>query len=101
MSSDPFAAPRAKNGRAPDVFAPDAWRPMREYAENEPVDFAIVGTGAGGGTLACRLAEKGFSVVAFDAGPFFRPSMSLPPTRPSSQNSTGTMSASSKATTGW
>ena len=73
MSSDPFAAPRAKNGRAPDVFAPGAWRPMREYAENEPVDFAIVGTGAGGGTLACRLAEKGFSVVAFDAGPFFRP----------------------------
>ena len=46
---------------------------MREYREDEPVDFAIVGTGAGGGTLACRLAEKGFSVVAFDAGPFFRP----------------------------
>ncbi len=37
------------------------------------MDFAIVGTGAGGGTLAARLAEKGFSVVAFDAGPFFRP----------------------------
>lgn len=46
---------------------------MREYADDDPVDFAIVGTGAGGGTLACRLAEKGFSVVAFDAGPFFRP----------------------------
>jgi choline dehydrogenase-like flavoprotein len=37
------------------------------------VDFAIVGTGAGGGTLACKLAEAGFSVVAFDAGPFWRP----------------------------
>ena len=37
------------------------------------MDFAVVGTGAGGGTLAARLAEKGFSVVAFDAGPFFRP----------------------------
>jgi choline dehydrogenase-like flavoprotein len=46
---------------------------MREYRENEPVDFAIVGTGAGGGTLACRLAEHGFSVVAFDAGPWWRP----------------------------
>lgn len=46
---------------------------MREYPENEPVDFAIVGTGAGGGTLACKLAEAGFSVVAFDAGPFWRP----------------------------
>ena len=33
----------------------------------------IVGTGAGGGTLACRLAELGFSVIALDAGPFFRP----------------------------
>jgi choline dehydrogenase-like flavoprotein len=32
-----------------------------------------VGTGAGGGTLACRLAEAGFSVVAFDAGPYWRP----------------------------
>ena len=46
---------------------------MREYPEGEEVDFAIVGTGAGGGTLACRLAEAGFSVVAFDAGPYWRP----------------------------
>ena len=46
---------------------------MRERALDEAVDFAIVGTGAGGGTLACRLAELGFSVVALDAGPFFRP----------------------------
>ena len=46
---------------------------MRQYPENESVDFVIVGTGAGGGTLACRLAEHGFSVVALDAGPYFRP----------------------------
>jgi choline dehydrogenase-like flavoprotein len=46
---------------------------MRQYANSEEVDFAIVGTGAGGGTLACRLAEHGFSVVAFDAGPYWRP----------------------------
>lgn len=46
---------------------------MREYADHEPVDFLIVGTGAGGGTLACRLAEHGFSVVALDAGPYWRP----------------------------
>ncbi len=73
MSVGAEAGPRAKDGRAPDVFHVGGWVPMREYAEDEPVDFAIVGTGAGGGTLACRLAEKGFSVVAFDAGPFFRP----------------------------
>jgi choline dehydrogenase-like flavoprotein len=46
---------------------------MREYGDDEAVDFAIVGTGAGGGTLACKLAEYGFSVVAFDAGPYWRP----------------------------
>jgi choline dehydrogenase-like flavoprotein len=66
-------APRARDGRAPDVFRVGGWTPMREHREDEAVDFAIVGSGAGGGTLACRLAEKGFSVVAFDAGPFFRP----------------------------
>ena len=65
--------PRATGGRAPDVFAEGGWVPMRTHAETEAVDFVIVGTGAGGGTLAARLAEKGFSVVAFDAGPFFRP----------------------------
>jgi choline dehydrogenase-like flavoprotein len=66
-------APRAKSGRAPDVFKPGGWVPMREYRQNEAVDFAIIGTGAGGGTLAARLAELGFSVIAFDAGPYFRP----------------------------
>jgi choline dehydrogenase-like flavoprotein len=65
--------PRAVDGRAPDVLRTGGWVPMREYSLDEPVDFAIVGTGAGGGTLACRLAEHGFSVVAFDAGPYWRP----------------------------
>ena len=46
---------------------------MRQNRDEDEVDFAIVGTGAGGGTLACRLAEHGFSVVAFDAGPYWRP----------------------------
>jgi choline dehydrogenase-like flavoprotein len=73
MSDNPFASPRARAGRAPDVFEPGAWVPMREYRDDEEVDFVIVGTGAGGGTLACKLAESGFSVVAADAGPYFRP----------------------------
>jgi choline dehydrogenase-like flavoprotein len=46
---------------------------MREHRDHDEVDFAIVGTGAGGGTLACKLAEAGFSVVALDAGPYWRP----------------------------
>ena len=73
MGDDPEKTPRACNGRAPDVFVPGGWVPMREYREDEDVDFAIVGTGAGGGTLACRLAEHGFTVVALDAGPYWRP----------------------------
>jgi choline dehydrogenase-like flavoprotein len=70
MSAD---APRAIAGRAPDVFTPGGWIGMREYPLDEAVDFVVVGTGAGGGTLAGKLAEHGFSVVALDAGPYFRP----------------------------
>ncbi|MGI9168723.1 MAG: GMC family oxidoreductase [Caulobacteraceae bacterium] len=73
MSADPFAAPRAVAGRAPDVFRKDAWVPMRQWSDDETVDFAVVGTGAGGAPLVARLAESGFSVVGFDAGPYFRP----------------------------
>lgn len=69
---EPQDTPRAANGRAPDVFEPGGWVPMRDYAEDE-VDFVIVGTGAGGGTLACKLAEAGFSVIAMDAGAYWRP----------------------------
>ncbi len=74
MSDDPLLdAARARTAARRTCSAPGGWVPMREYREDEAVDFAIVGTGAGGGTLACRLAEAGFSVVAFDAGPYWRP----------------------------
>jgi choline dehydrogenase-like flavoprotein len=48
-------------------------RDMRRYDERDEVDIAIVGCGAGGGVLAQRLARAGWSVVAFDAGPFWDP----------------------------
>jgi choline dehydrogenase-like flavoprotein len=70
---DPMHAPRARNGRAPNVMRMGEWVPMRQHADEDEVDFVIVGTGAGGGTLAARLAEHGFSVVAMDAGPYWRP----------------------------
>jgi len=73
VSVDAQDAPRGKHGRAPDVLRVGGWMPMREYRQDEAVDFAIVGTGAGGATLACRLSEKGFKVVAFDAGAWWRP----------------------------
>ena len=46
--------------------------PMRDRS-GEEVDFCIVGSGAGGGTLGAKLAEAGFSVVILDAGPHWDP----------------------------
>ena len=65
--------PRGAHGRAPDPLRVGGWMPMREYRDDDQVDFVIVGTGAGGGTLACKLAEAGFSVVALDAVAWWRP----------------------------
>jgi choline dehydrogenase-like flavoprotein len=65
--------PRAINGHAPDVFSHDGTVPMRQFRDDDEVDFAIIGTGCGGGVLAAKLAEAGHSVVAMDAGPFWRP----------------------------
>jgi choline dehydrogenase-like flavoprotein len=70
---NPRAKPKAKDGRAPDPLHRGGWMEMRCWRDEDEVDFAIVGTGAGGGTLACKLAEYGFSVIGFDAGPFWRP----------------------------
>ncbi|AWN39542.1 GMC family oxidoreductase [Methylobacterium durans] len=70
---DPRQVPRAGNGRAPNVMRIGAWVPMRQYVDDDEVDFVIVGTGAGGGTLAAKLAEHGFTVAALDAGPYWRP----------------------------
>jgi choline dehydrogenase-like flavoprotein len=55
------------------VFTPGGWTAMRSFADAEAVDFAIVGSGAGGATLAAKLSEAGFSVVVLEAGPFWRP----------------------------
>ena len=73
MLDDALHRPRGKDGRAPDPLRVGGWMPMRQFRDDELVDFVIVGTGAGGGTLACKLAQHGFSVVALDAGPWWRP----------------------------
>jgi choline dehydrogenase-like flavoprotein len=48
-------------------------RDMRQYDDEDEVDIAIVGCGAGGSVVAQRLARQGWKVVAFDAGPFWDP----------------------------
>jgi choline dehydrogenase-like flavoprotein len=46
---------------------------MAHYAEEYPVDLVVVGAGAGGGTLAQRLARRGWKVVVLEVGPFWDP----------------------------
>ena len=46
---------------------------MRRYADADEVDMLIVGAGAGGSTLAQRLARRGWRVVLLEAGPFWDP----------------------------
>jgi choline dehydrogenase-like flavoprotein len=46
---------------------------MRRFAPGEQVDMLIVGAGAGGATLAQRLARRGWRVLVLEAGPFWDP----------------------------
>ncbi|MEO9254281.1 MAG: GMC family oxidoreductase, partial [Tepidiformaceae bacterium] len=46
---------------------------MRRFTDDDEVDLAIVGCGAGGSTLLQRMARSGLRVVALDAGPFWNP----------------------------
>jgi choline dehydrogenase-like flavoprotein len=46
---------------------------MAHYDDAYPVDLAIVGAGAGGSTLAQRLARRGWKVVVLEVGPFWDP----------------------------
>ena len=46
---------------------------MARYDDGYAVDLVIVGSGAGGATLAQRLARRGWRVVVLEAGPFWDP----------------------------
>ncbi len=46
---------------------------MRRYGQSETVDLVVVGAGAGGITLAQRLARAGWRVVILEKGPFWDP----------------------------
>lgn len=46
---------------------------MRAFSDDDEVDLVIVGAGAGGSTLAQRLARRGWRIVVFESGPFWDP----------------------------
>jgi choline dehydrogenase-like flavoprotein len=46
---------------------------MARYRESSSVDLVVVGAGAGGVTLAQRLARAGWKVVILEKGPFWDP----------------------------
>ncbi len=46
---------------------------MARYRESDAVDLVVVGAGAGGVTLAQRLARKGWRIVILEKGPLWDP----------------------------
>jgi len=46
---------------------------MARYEDEDEVDLVIVGAGAGGSTLAQRLARRGWRIVVLESGPFWDP----------------------------
>src|SRR4051794_37501138 len=46
---------------------------MRRHRDDEVVDLVVVGAGAGGSTLAQRLARRGWRIVICESGPFWDP----------------------------
>lgn len=46
---------------------------MRRFDDEDEVDLLVVGCGAGGATLAQRMARAGWRVVVLEAGPFWDP----------------------------
>lgn len=45
--------------------------PMKQFRNEDEVDYLIVGVGAAGGVLSQRLARAGYDVVGLEAGPFW------------------------------
>jgi choline dehydrogenase-like flavoprotein len=46
---------------------------MRRHRETDEVDVVVIGTGAGGAPITGRLAAAGLSIVALEAGRWWRP----------------------------
>src|SRR5271154_1773234 len=46
---------------------------MARYRDDDEVDLLVIGAGAGGCTLAQRLARRGWRIVVLESGPFWDP----------------------------
>ncbi len=46
---------------------------MRSFEDEDEVDLVVVGAGAGGSTLAQRLARRGWRIAILESGPFWDP----------------------------
>jgi choline dehydrogenase-like flavoprotein len=69
----PFFGPFKSRGGNQHTLGPIQKLPpeMKKYRWDEEVDFVVVGVGSAGGVLLQRLSRAGFSVVGFEAGPFW------------------------------
>ncbi len=56
-----------------ESIAPQKMKEMKRYDLDEEIDALVIGTGAGGGPLLARLAQKGLKVVALEAGKWHDP----------------------------
>ena len=65
-NDSPFLLDKHKRG-LPNIHK------MARYSQRESVDLVVVGAGAGGLTLAQRLARKGWRIVVIEKGPFWDP----------------------------
>ena len=62
-----------RRGAAPGPIDGENLDRMRRYGKQDAVDLLVVGAGAGGVTLAQRLARAGWRVVILEKGPFWDP----------------------------
>lgn len=51
------------------THSPDEIPAASADRQSTPIDYIVVGSGPGGGPLACRLAEAGMNVLVLEAGP--------------------------------
>ncbi len=69
LEPEPFAGRETEWGS----ISPQEIPAMKRYDLDEEVDALVVGTGAGGGPLLARLAQRGQKVVALEAGKWHDP----------------------------